>query len=323
MKRIPCGKIFLSFAFLLLAAPASAEIIYSEFSGYREWPIMPDSMADTACVIPVYRTWPHKAYEVLGSLKYDNQNDRWEQGDIKQVAKEAKKRKGEAIILRRGGEESVYGIAGVKTVDYVRVNFQPTALVIRFLSKEEIARRDAAHKRVFRDYIAKHPTAGFSEETSIMAFKFLLQSGHKYESPDLPEKFGEIMGRIAQMEPGSLTGEWLFKSVLKTSNITTSNEKSDYGTATVQSDGTNVVVVSIAGGIEMNFSGACTGARFSGQVGIAGYSAKAEGIALDTKISLTYQTVTASGTAQGSIVLQRIGLTKEENRPATEKLQKL
>jgi hypothetical protein len=309
--------------FTLWAHSAAAKIIYSEFSGYREWPIAAGSMADTDYAVPVYRTWPDRPYEVFGSLKYENPNTRWDAGDIKQVAKEAKKRGGEAMILRYGSEDAVLAVTGFKMPDLVFGTVQPTALVIRFLSKEETAKREARQKDLFREYLAKNPPGGFSEDTGVLAVKFLLQSGHRLDAPDFLDKFSEIMARIATREPGSLTGEWLFKAVLKTSTITTSDEKSFFGTAVVQSDGTNVVVVSREGGIELNFSGTCTGAKFSGQLGIAGFSAKAEGIALPPKISLTYQTVTASGTAQGSVVLQRTGLAKPETKPTKEKPLKL
>ena len=139
----------------------------------------------------------------------------------------------------------------------------------------------------------------------------------------LLEKSTAIMGQVAQREPGTLTGDWLFKAVLKTSTLTTSDEKSAFGTTSVQSDGTSLVVVSKEGGMEPNFSGTCTGARFTGQPGIAGFSAKAEGVALETKISLTYQAVTASGTAQGSVVLQRAGPPKRDTTPARQDSSKL
>jgi hypothetical protein len=305
---------------LLLAPPAPAKIVYSEFSGYREWPIAAGSMADTEYAVPVYRTWPDKPYDVLGSLKYDDSRKRWNPGDIKSMAKEAKKRGGNAVILRHGSEEGVHALAGMKTPGLAIGNVQQTALVIRFLSREEIAQREAQQKALFKQYLANHPPGDFSEEAGSIALKFLLQSGHAFGDPDFMDKFADLMQRVVQREEGNLNGEWLFKALVKTSGITTSDEKTSFGTVTVQSDGTNMVVVSKEGSVELSVSGACSAARFSGQVGIAGFSAKAEGIALDTKISMTFNAVTSSGTAQGNIVLQRIrrlnsGATPTQQKP--------
>ena len=77
------------------------------------------------------------------------------------------------------------------------------------------------------------------------------------------------------------------------------------GLATVRADRESVAIVSVEGETEANFSGQETSGRLSGQIGVAGYSAKAEGVAVGKKISLTFQSVLQSGTVQGIFVLQR------------------
>src|SRR5919108_2094683 len=99
-------------AFLADQPSALARLVFTEYSGtWREWPISISSMTEIGFAVPVYRTWPDRNYEVVGSLKYTNRNKSWENDEIREVAKEAMKRGGNAIILRFGAEAGAGGVA--------------------------------------------------------------------------------------------------------------------------------------------------------------------------------------------------------------------
>lgn len=290
---------------VLFAFQLNAGWLYSEYSGaYREWPNSSESMAETSHELPVYRTWPNKPYEVLGSLRHEDPRKEWRTGEIKDVARQAKKKGGTAIIIRYGSEDGVAAATGFSG-DAAFVRAQPTALVIRFLSEAEIAERDRRRNALFKDVIRRNPAVGFSEDTGIIAIKYLLQSGIKETAPDFESRFTELMTRVRPTTVGDVSGEWLFKASLKTSSLTASDERSYFGVAAVKHDRTNFVVVSRQGKVEFNFSGSVQGGKVDGQLGIANLSSKADGVLLDQKISITFQSLTGSGTAQGTVVLQR------------------
>jgi hypothetical protein len=103
----------------------------------------------------------------------------------------------------------------------------------------------------------------------------------------------------------------MFKTMLTERRMAGSNDDSFTGVASVKASGANLVIVSTEGLGEFSFSGVLDQGRLIGQLGLGGYSAKAEGVALDDKISVTFQTTTASGTVQGNVVLQRNPLQRE------------
>ena len=289
-------KTFLAALTILLASnfAARAGWLYSEYSGtYREWPTTAESMAETGHKVPVFRTWPTKPYEVLGSLRHDNPNQEWRNGEINDAANEAKKKKGNAIIIRFGSEDAVMALSGVSgQANLFRA--QMTALVIRFLSDEEVATRDQRRRVLFKDVLRSNPGVNFSEDTGVLAIKYLLQSGVKETSTDFQSIFVDTMNRVRPQKLGDISGEWIFKATLKTSSLTTSDERSFFGIASVMNDGTNLVVMSKQGNVEFNYSGRLAGGKLDGQLGIGGISTKSEGVLLDDKISLTYQSLTGA-----------------------------
>lgn len=290
---------------LAVTVESHAGWLYSEYSGaYREWPTTSESMAETGHAVPVYRTWPTKPYEVLGSLRNEDPNREWRNGEINDAAHEGKKRKANAIIIRYGSEDGVAALSGLPGQASL-FRAQTTALLIRFLSTDEITNRDRRRRELFDNVLRSNPTVGFSEDTGNIALKYLLQSGVKETAPELGPKFVEIMNRVRPIDRGEVSGEWLFKANLKTSSVTASDEKTFFGIAAVRHDGTNLVIISKEGNVEFNYSGKLEGGKLDGQLGIQGVSTQSEGVLLENKISLTFQTLISSGTAQGDVILQR------------------
>ena len=117
-------------------------------------------------------------------------------------------------------------------------------------------------------------------------------------------RFAALAKRIRR-NGDSLPGEWLFKCTLKSGGVVSQDERAYMGIASVKLEGTNLAVISTEGETEANFSGDLVGSRITGQLGVAGNSAKAEGVAVADKISITFRSVTQSGTVQGTFVLQR------------------
>lgn len=261
-------------------------------------------MAETSYALPVYRTWPDKEYEVKGSLRHDDPNKVWNDGEIQGAAREAKKHGGGAIILRYGAEDAVLGLANVQPLG-VTFRSMTSALVIRFLTPQEIATRSALQKELLQDYLINNPKIACSEETSWLVFKYLLQNGGTPTNANFVKLFQETMGRISSGGGDALAGEWVFKASLKTATITSSDEHNFLGIATVRDADGTIGILSKEGNVEFSFAGKRVSGGLEGQVGIRGFSAHGEGVALPEKISLTFQSVLQSGTAQGTIILQR------------------
>ena len=129
------------------------------------------------------------------------------------------------------------------------------------------------------------------------------------------------MTRVSPQTVGDLSGEWLFKAIIKKEGIVSESEDQFLGIASVHADGENIAIVSTTGKVELNFSGQNTKGRLNGQVGIAGISTASQGVAVNDKISLTYQTLTPNGIAQGTVILQRNRLTiSNDVKPKEQKL---
>jgi hypothetical protein len=307
-------------AFLADQPSALARLVFTEYSGtWREWPISISSMTEIGFAVPVYRTWPDRNYEVVGSLKYTNRNKSWENDEIREVAKEAMKRGGNAIILRFGAEAGVGGVASSGAGRIVYNTGETTALVIRVLSDRELRERDEEMKELIRAVLTANPTAAYSEETGALVFKYLLQSGEKRGTDEFRKKFSAVMTEVSVEDSSSFSGAWIFKASVKTGRLVGTDEESFFGLATVKSEGTSLAIVSTKGTTEMNFAGSLAENRIEGQLGVAGLSAKAEGVAISEKISISFRSLTHAGTAEGTLVLQRAAVLKPQPPGSTKK----
>lgn len=112
------------------------------------------------------------------------------------------------------------------------------------------------------------------------------------------------MAKVTAPVNNDLSVSWIFKAIVKAGGIVNANEQQYSGIAAVKADGQDVAIVSIEGKVEMSFSGQNACGRLTGQLGVAGFSVKGDGVALDDKISITYQSPTQSGAVQGNVVLQ-------------------
>ena len=110
----------LAAAIFALMSNGCVNLRYSQFRGrglsepYGSWPTGPGTMAETRFAVPVYRGWPEKPYELLGSLSHPDPNAKWNDDFFAAAAKEAKQQGGDAVIIREGAEWGVSKIADSK-----------------------------------------------------------------------------------------------------------------------------------------------------------------------------------------------------------------
>jgi hypothetical protein len=294
---------------------------YSEYTGHDvssylgTWPIGQGAMAETTYSIPVYRGWPEKPYQVLGSLSFQDANKPWDDGIVSAAASEAKRHKADAIIIRQGAEFGVSKIAGAKNDPLVLwSNNQTTALVVRWLTPREISDRKLLLDEFLKRFSANDPTVAANPNVAELVITFLLQSGLDLKSKELGEQFGEIMMKLVNRAPENLAGDWIFTATVSFSNlISGGDERKSLGTATVSADGGNMAIVSNAGRVEMNFTGSFSKGRLSGQLGVGSVSAKGEGVATPDKISINFQSLTPDGTVRGNVILLRLTIKPNDN----------
>ena len=266
-------------------------------------------MAETSYKIPVYRGWPERPYKVLGSIRFEDSNKYWDDGVISMAAVMGKAKGGSAIIIRRGSELGVGKITDIKNDPLVVYSYnQMTALVVRWLTPQEIREADDANKEFLRKFAVQHPDLTVNKNVSVLAIQYLLQTGVSPDSDEMLERFSQIMRRISTApSDDNISGEWLFKGTVSRSSIVSSDEgEGMLGMATVKMEGENVAIVSSEGTTEINFNGTYVQGRLSGQLGIAGFNTKCEGAALSDKISFSFQSLTSDGIVRGTVVLQRI-----------------
>jgi len=59
----------LPFALMIACAPMR----FSQYSGAKRiWFVSPEALAETSFSLPVYRSWPDKPYEVVGSVRFED-----------------------------------------------------------------------------------------------------------------------------------------------------------------------------------------------------------------------------------------------------------
>ncbi len=88
-----------------------AQLRFVPYHGqYAAWPTA-DTFPDQMYEVAVYRSWPSKAYNVLGHIEFDKPGVEWNQGDIKMAAAMAKKLNGDALIMAPSGDQIHQGLA--------------------------------------------------------------------------------------------------------------------------------------------------------------------------------------------------------------------
>jgi hypothetical protein len=301
------------------------QVRYSEYTGHDSssylgaWPIGSGSMAETAYAVPVYRGWPERYYQVLGSVSFPDPNARWNESIVAAAAKEAQKRGADAIVIRQGAEFGVSKIADAKGDPVVVASsYQTTALAIKWLSEQEIRDRELVVEGFLNRFSANDPAVSANQSVAKLVMTLLLQT-YYLKDPQLFDHFIEVMSKLVARTPGSLAGEWIHTTTIsKISLISGGDDQNSLGLARLAVDGENITIVSRAGGVEINFTGTLSKGRLSGQIGVGGISAKCEGAATPDKISISFQSLTPDGTVHGNIVLQRLPLkakANEETKP--------
>ena len=295
---------------------------FSEYTGADrfDWETSAGALADTSYDLPVFRSWPSQPYVLIGEIYHKDARKEWQEGEFRDAVKGAKRVGGDAIIIRLTSESGVGALTGGAggNVAMNKPGFQlrTSALVVRWQTQEEIVARKQRDARLENQLIAESPNLTVSGETATLVIKYLLQSGEGEVSPSFFESYKQIMTTLSPND-STLSGEWIFKSVVKEKGLVAEKEDPELGLASVRADDDIVTIVSTKGKIELNFSGQNAKGRLTGQIGIGALSCKAEGVALVDKISISFSTLTPDGTAQGVVVLQR-NPKKTETKPKSK-----
>jgi hypothetical protein len=264
-------------------------------------------MAETSYAVPVYRGWLEKPYKVLGSVRFEDAYKRWDDGVIRMAASAGKKNGGDAIIIRQGAEFGVSKITGVVNPATSLSQNQTTAFVIQWLTQGEIEKEEAEKARFLREHQIEHPNIRANESLQEILIQYLLRDlrSEPY-AKEMANQFAAALESLTAHRGHDPSGTWAYKGSVATSSIASiGDEDTLLGLATVKVDGDNIAILSKAGRTEISFQGSLVKGRVQGQIGIGSFTSKAEGAALDNKISLSFQSITTDGAVRGSLVLQR------------------
>lgn len=285
---------------------ACSPMRFSQYSGSKRlWPVSQDSMAETSFSRPVYRSWPDKPYEIIGSLRFENPRKDWDDGVINSAVSAAKRRGGDAIIIRHGSEFGVGGTVGFAEDATVWSQNQTTALVIKWKSKDVLKAEAAAVGAFKENFRTKHPELSKNVSLFDSATDYLQWMGLKLDSAAASDKLREVLNEIQNSTEGELSGKWLYRCNFKKSHLTSSQSDLLFGIGLVTLKDNVLTVVSTSGSAEINFSGTYEKGRVMGRMGISGISVNCDGVASKEKISLSGQGQTADGTFQASLTFLR------------------
>lgn len=300
------GSLILCGLLLGLTITACSPMRFSQYSGSRRiWPRSQDSMAETSFSLPVYRTWPDRPYEIIGSLRFEDPNKYWDDGVISAAVSAAKSKHGNAIIIRSGSEFGVSGYAGVAEDAMVWHQNQTTAFVIKWKSEVVLEREAAALRKLKESFQAKHPELSQNASLFGFAINYLEWIGLNLDSTTAEDKLMAVLGEIHDSKEGELNGKWLYRCNYTRNRLTSSQSDFFYGVSLVTLKDNVLTIVSTSGPAEVNFSGSFDKGRVVGKMGISATSINCDGVASKEKISLSAQGQIADGTFQASLVFLR------------------
>jgi len=280
---------------------------FSKYTGdNRAWPTGDRSMAETSFSLPVYRNYPERPYEVIGSVRFEDPRKYWDDGVIADAVSVAKRKQADAIIIRQGAELGV-GLTSSSMEDPQSWSAsQTTALIIKWKSKFVLDDESAALEDFRSKFKSEYPGLVPSDSAFILARQYLQSLNMTLGEAATTSRLHDILSETQNRKPGSLSGKWFYKCTIRKSSITTSFSDILYGLASVTQEGNSVTILSVGGKVELNANGTLEKGRFTGKMGIGTIaSAGCEGAAVAEKISLSSQSQTADGTFQGSLVLER------------------
>lgn len=292
---------------LLLAG--CAPFRYSEFTGHRVWPATTGAMADNNYAITVYRGIPERPYIVVGSIQFADPDSRWDDGDTARAARLAKRKGGDAIIMRYGPEYGIRTIVGAAADANILSMPQVAALVIRWRPLSEIKAETEALASFHKDIQRKHPDESISEDLLNIAAEYVRWSGLDLSTPQGIEKLEQALSSIRNSGNKDSSGKWLFKGTTKASALTSTTTDLFYGIVTVSQKGDTIAIVSPPGRVELSFTGKSVEGRLSGRLGLSAdstiLSGDADGVVVADKISLSAQGRTSDGLIQSNFHFYR------------------
>lgn len=294
---------------VLLFAAGCTPMRYSRYTGQKKnWTVASGAMAETQYKVPVYRGWPDRPYNVIGSIRFVDPNKYWDDGVINMACAMAKEKGGDAIIIRSGAEFGVGMITGAARDPQVSYVNDTSALVIKWKSEQEVAAEKAALARLVSGFERKHPDVKARPELIDLATEYVHALGLKMDSNQASQTFDQVLNGVLE-QPRDGHSLWLFRGAMRAGGITSSWSDVVYGIAKVARTGNNLTVVSESGNGDLTFSGTVQEGRVSGQLGFSSgatvLSSKADGVFTDEKMSLTGQGQTPDGTFFVSFALSR------------------
>ena len=292
----------LPFAFAIACSPMR----FSQYSSSSKvWPVSQESMAETSFGLPVYRTWPDKPYEIVGSVRFEDPRKDWDDGVINAAVSKAKSQHGDAIIMRQGSEFGVGAYAGFSEDASVWRGNQTTALVIKWKSASVVEAETAALRAFKETFRMKNPALSQNASLFDFAIDYLQWSGLSVTSETTANKLEDLLIEIRDSKQGELNGTWLYRCKYTRNRLTSSSSDFFYGTASVTLKDNVLTVVSTSKSAEVNFSGTFDKGRVMGKMGISAISINCDGVASKDKISLSGQGQVSDGTFQASLVFLR------------------
>jgi len=272
---------------------------------FRHWQTMPDSIAETSFKLPVYRTWPDRPFEVLGTLRFENPNKYWDDGVINEAVAAAKSKHGDAIVIRSGSEFGVSeNIGSSEDPMQFTQQHQITALVIKWKPKAAVDAEMAQLRSFKEDFKSKYGDLCRSASLVDSAVAYLQWTGMSLDSASATEKLKDVLTQIKDTQQGELDGKWLYRCSYSRSRLTSSYSDFFFGIALVTLKD-NVLTVVSTSGQEITFSGSSDKGRVTGKMGIRSVSINCDGVASKEKISLSGQGQIPDGTFQANLIFQR------------------
>ena len=282
---------------------------YSQYTGQKKnWQVANGAMAETQYTVPVYRGWPDRSYNVIGSIRFVNPNKYWDDGVINMACSMAKQKGGDAIIMRYGSEFGVGMTTGSAGDPKIFTGNDITGLVIKWKTPAEIETERATLAHLTGRLNQEHPELATKKELVDLAIEFVRFQGLNLDSDEASQQLEQVLTAVAQPAKGG-QAKWLFRGTVHAGSLTTSMSDTVYGVADITANGNNLTIVSTSERSDLTFSGESKDGRLSGQLSFAAgstiISAKADGVFTDEKTTLAGQGQTPDGTFQGSFSFSR------------------
>ena len=281
---------------------------FSQYNGRAIWPSTQGALAETAYAVPVYRDWPERPYDVIGSVRFVDPRKYWDDGIIRMAAATGKDHGGDAVIFRTGSVAPGSWLDSF-TSRPTGYGQEQTALVIKWTPEDVLQTRRADRERFWANFKQKNPELAADRQLVQLATDYLMQAGVQPNSSEMETRLADLLKVIGNQPRENLSGKWFVRGTVQNQSLTASEKDTFFGVAQIAVTGNRVTIISTEGKIELNFSGTVENGQVTGTLGLGGpasaLSVKCEGVALNEKISFAFQKLGDSGTVQGSVIFQR------------------